>query len=338
MEETISTTVETSEGQTTPDVTENQTIETTEENSNVQPEDVQEPDKTEVETTGTEPIGEEGKQEPRSAKAPADAKNWEQIAKDNQASFTRVSQELAELKKQIEAQKPKIVEEGKINPQYEQQYKFSVDNREFLAYDNLTRRLEPETRAEVENLLREAQRLYDPKNTRAYEAKMAQVKDYFKSDIVEEIANNKQQLLGQMREEFNRKLQEDRNQRANLAAQEIEKEPELYELVDENNENFAPEVLGIISTMFEQMGSVDVNLAKGAIEKIKALGVKQYLAKQNAESEKQKAVVPSGKADIQKTADIEPTAELASKNYDKYIDSYMKKGLSFSNNYFKMRV
>lgn len=107
MEETISTTVETSEGQTTPDVTENQTIETTENNSDVQPDVTTEPEQTE-ETT-TENV-EEGKAETKEA-----PKDWERIAKDNQASFTRVSQELAELKKQIEAQKPKIVENGKIN-------------------------------------------------------------------------------------------------------------------------------------------------------------------------------------------------------------------------------
>lgn len=115
MEETISTTVETSEGQTTPDVTENQTIETTENNSDVQPDVTTEPEQTE-ETT-TESV-EEGKAETKEA-----PKDWERIAKDNQASFTRVSQELAELKKQIEAQKPKIVENGKINPKFEQQYR-----------------------------------------------------------------------------------------------------------------------------------------------------------------------------------------------------------------------
>ena len=82
MEETISTTSEVSTEQTTPDVVDTETTQpveseqTTEETTTQKPETVAE---TETET-----------EQP--------AKNWEQIAKDNQASFTRVSQELAELK------------------------------------------------------------------------------------------------------------------------------------------------------------------------------------------------------------------------------------------------
>ena len=185
MEETVTTTVETPQEQTTPKVTENQTIEET------QPEVTEEPANVEAETTETA-----GGEEPKKVEP---TKNWEQIAKDNQASFTRVSQELAELKKQVAAQKPQLVQEGKINPEFEQRYKFDVDNKEFLAYDNLSRQLEPETRAVVENLLNEAKRLYNPNNNRAYEAKLAQIKDYFRADIVEQIALEKRDLIGKMR-------------------------------------------------------------------------------------------------------------------------------------------
>ena len=152
----------------------------------------------------------------------------EKRAKDNQAEFTRVSQELAELKKQIEAQKPKIVEDGKINPKFEQQYKFQIDDREFRTYENLSYQLDPEAKEDVSKLLREAQRLYNPNNPRAYESKMAQVKDYFRSDIVEAIANDKQAALGKIKEEFNKKLFEDRQERANKTAQAIENVPEIF--------------------------------------------------------------------------------------------------------------
>ena len=131
MEETISTTVETPQEQTTPDVAENQTIETTENISDVQPDATQESEDVAEETTENVEAEETAKTE--------STKNWEQMAKDNQAAFTRVSQELAELKKQVAENKPKMVQEGKINPEFEQQYKFEVDNREFLAYDNLAR-------------------------------------------------------------------------------------------------------------------------------------------------------------------------------------------------------
>ena len=88
MEETISTTVETSELQTTPELqvdtqpVEEQTTEVAK----------QEPENTEAEATESV----EGSDAPKEPE-----KNWEQIAKDNQASFTRVSMELAELKKQM---------------------------------------------------------------------------------------------------------------------------------------------------------------------------------------------------------------------------------------------
>ena len=88
MEETqISTTTET---------TENQTIQ--ESVNDVQPENQtteqanSEPDKTDVDVTENVDEG----------KAQEEPKNWEKIAKDNQASFTKISQEKAELTKRIE--------------------------------------------------------------------------------------------------------------------------------------------------------------------------------------------------------------------------------------------
>lgn len=295
MEETVTTTVETPQEQTTPEVTENQTIEET------QPEVTQESEEVAEETTETAEA-ETQKVEPE--------KNWEQIAKDNQASFTRVSQELAELKKQVAAQKPQLVQEGKINPEFEQRYKFDVDNREFLAFDNLARQLEPETRAVVENLLNDARRLYNPNNNRAYESKMAQIKDYFRSDIVEQIALEKKDLIGRMKGEFDRALQADKQERANRIAENIGKVPELNELVEPSSENYSPEVLGIIKQMFDYTGDIDIELTTKAITKIKELGVKEYLAKQTAEKAKAQATVPTGdKTVVQKQSSEMPTRD-----------------------------
>ena len=318
MEETVTTTVETVSEQTTPDVVENQTTETTE--TDVQPDATQESETDAEETTETAEA-ETQTVEPE--------KNWEQIAKDNQASFTRVSQELAELKKQVAAQKPQLVQEGKINPEFEQRYKFDVDNKEFLAFDGLARQLEPETRAVVENLLNEARRLYNPNNNRAYEGKMAQIKDYFRSDIVEQIALEKQNLIGKMKGEFERALQADKQERANRIAESIGQVPELNELVEPTSENYSPEVLGIIKQMFDYTGDIDIESTTKAISKIKELGVKEYLAKQNAEKSKEQATVPTGEKTVVQKQSPDITAEMASKNYQKYIDDFMKKGLSF---------
>ena len=81
--------------------------------------------------------------------------------------------------------------------------------------------------------------------------------------------------------------------------------------------------------MFDLTGGVDTKATTDAINKIKELGVKEYLAKQQAETEKQNATVPSGDTVLQKQASTDVTAEMAAKNYQKYIDDYMKKGLSF---------
>lgn len=296
MDEQISTTVEATETQTTQETPENQT---TEDTQNTQPDDVQEPVNNEAETTETE--SQEQKPEP--------PKDWEKIAKDNQASFTKVSQELAELKKQMQESKPKLVEQGKINPEFEQQYKFDIDNREFLAYDNLARQLEPEARDEVEKLLGEARRLYNPNNNRAYEAKMATIKDYFRSDLVEQIANEKQKLFSQMKSKFDEAIAQDKQERANQVANAIEQVPELKELVVPESDNYSREVFDIVKTMFDCTGGVDIEATTKAITKIKELGVKEYLAKQSAQKEKNNATVPDGSNVVQKTSTGMPSAQ-----------------------------
>lgn len=319
MEETISTTVETPQEQTTPDVAENQTIETVEET--VQPDATQESEDVADETTENVEAEETAKTEP--------TKNWEQMAKDNQAAFTRVSQELAELKKQVAENKPKMVQEGKINPEFEQQYKFEVDNREFLAYDNLARQLEPEQRAVVENLLSEAQRLYNPQNNRAYEAKLAQVKDYFRSDLVENIAKEKMQLLSQVKAKFDNALLADKQERAIQVTKAIESVPEVNELVNPDSENYSQDLFDIVKAVFDYTGKIDVESTGRAIKAIKDIAVKEYIAEQKAEAERAKANVPTG-TNVVETKTPTITAEMASKNYQKYIDDFMKKGLSFN--------
>lgn len=309
-ETTIAETVE----QTTPDTEVTQPVET---ETQTTEETVQEPETTETETTVETDEGEK-------------VTDWEKIAKDNQASFTKISQEKAELTKRIEELekqvKPKIVENGKISPEYEQNYRFDVDNREFLAYENLTRQLDTEQREQAESLLREAQRLYNPKNNRAYESKMAEVKDYFRSDIVEQIATEKQNLLGQMKSKFDEAIKADKQEKANKVAAAIEQVPELNELVQPDSENYSPEVFGIVKTMFDYTGGVDIESTQKAISKIKELGVKEYLAKQKAETQKEQANVPTGETVVQKQATGLPTAEELRTNDGLYLKTVNKLG------------
>lgn len=281
MEETISTTSEVSTEQTTPDVVDTETTQpveteqTTEETTTQEPETVAE---TETET-----------EQP--------AKNWEQIAKDNQASFTRVSQELAELKKQIAQNQPKYVDDkGKITPEYEQQYRFNLDNQEFLTYDQLSRSLEPGTREVVEGLLREAKNLYNPNDKTAYEQKMNEIENYFDSKLVKKITLDKQKLENQMQSEFDRLTQEHKTQKSKEIAEMVEQSEDLKALLYQESENYSPEVFGIVKQMFDLTGGVDLDVINKAVSSVKALGVKEYLAQQKANAEKQKATVPTGQA------------------------------------------
>ena len=321
MEETVTTTAETTEEQTTPEIENNSQsddVQTTENSTT-------ESEKSEVETIETE------SQEP--TKEPV--KDWEQIAKDNQAAFTKVTQELAELKKQVEQNKPKLVQEGKINPQFEMQYKAQVDDMEFRTYDNLARQLEPETRSVVENLLGEAYRLYNPNNKNAYYSKLNEIKDYFRSDIVIGIENERQKRLSQIENTFNQELAKDRKQRADRIAQEVKAIPELSSLLLPESENYSPEVFDIVRTMFDSTGTVDVQAMSKTISKIKELGVKEYLAKQSAQKVSDKATVPESETVIQKSSmpsaeDIRNTPGLYTKLAKKYgqakIDAILMKG------------
>lgn len=318
MEETISTIETPSNEQTTQEPV-----------NNVQSEQDQTTEQTAQEPANNEEVltenVEEGKEQPQ--KQEVKAQDWEKIAKDNQASFTRVSQELAELKKQIADSKPKIVQEGKINPDFEMRYKYEVDNEEFLAYDSLSRQLEPEMRAEVEKLLAEAKALYNPSNKRAYEQKLNQIKDYFRADIVEQIALEKQKLYGDVEAEFKKELQADREERARNIEQKVYTMPELKALLDPDSENFSQEVFGVVKTIFDLTGDVDIEATQNAITKIKDLGVKEYLAKQKAEAEKKNATVPSGEGVLQKTTSTIPTAEEMKANPELYRKAVKKFGM-----------
>lgn len=311
-ETTIAETVE----QTTPDVTEDtQPVEET--TQTIEEEVTKEPETTETETTVETDEGEK-------------VTDWEKIAKDNQASFTKISQEKAELTKRIEELenqlKPKIVQEGKINPEFEQRYNFQVDDNEFRAYEGLSRQLNPEQRQEVENLLYEARNLYNPNNKKAYQSKMAEVKNYFDSEIVEQIATEKQNMLSQIRGKFDEAIKAEKQEKANKVAQAIEQVPELNELVAPESENYSPEVFGIVKTMFDYTGGLDIESTQKAINTIKELGVKEYIAKQKAETQKAQANVPTGETVIQKQATGLPTAEELRTNNGLYLKTVNKLG------------
>ena len=306
MEETISTPTESTQEQTPLDVTENS-----------QPVEEQTPENANQELVNDENVAEITEE----VEQPKEQINWEKRAKDNQAEFTRVSQELAELKKQIAQNQPKYVDDkGKITPEYEQQYRFNLDNREYLTYDQLSRQLEPDTRAEVERLLQEARSLYNPNNKHAYNQKMSEIKNYFNADIVEQIALDKRQYENQMQSEFDRLTQEHKTQKSKEIAEMVEQSEDLKALLYQESENYSPEVFGIVKQMFDLTGGVDLDVINKAVSSIKALGVKEHLAQQKANAEKQKANVPTGQAITSGGEAI--TRDYAMANYEKLCEKY----------------
>lgn len=305
MEETISTTSEVTTEQTTPDVVETETTQPVETEQTTEETTTQEP-KTET-TTETE--------------IEQPAKNWEQIAKDNQASFTRVSQELAELKKQMAQNQPKYVDDkGKITPEYQQNRQRQIDLDEFTSYYNYSRHLDNDSRLEVEKLLSEADRAYNPVDKTAYEQIMNQVENYFDSRLVKQISLDKREKESNMQADFNKMTQEHKNQRSKEVAIAVEQFEDLKTLLYADSENHSPEVLGIFKQVFDLTGGVDLDVFNKAVSSIKALGVKEHLAQQKANAEKQKATVPTGQAVGVNTQPL--TREYVMNNYQSAVKKY----------------
>lgn len=302
MEETISTTSEVTTEQTTPDVVETETTQPVETEQTTEETTTQEPET--VATTETET------EQP--------TKNWEQIAKDNQASFTRVSQELAELKKQMAQNQPKYVDDkGKITPEYQQKRQKEIDLAEFTDYYNYSRHLGEEERLAVEELLAKADRAYNPADKTAYEQIMNQVENYFDSRLVKQISLNKKEKENNMQADFDKMTQEHRLQKSREFASLVEQSEDLKALLYQESENYSPEVFGIAKQMLDLTGSIDFDVFNKAVSSIKALGVKEHLAQQKANAEKQKASVPTGQAVQVNTQPM--TAEYVRNNYPEAV-------------------
>ena len=118
-----------------------------------------------------------------------------------------------------------------------------------------------------------------------------------------------------MQSEFDRLTQEHKTQKSKEIAEMVEQSEDLKALLYQESENYSPEVFGIVKQMFDLAGGVDLDVINKAVSSIKALGVKEHLAQQKANAEKQKATVPTGQA---VNAGGEPlTAEYVRQNYVK---------------------
>lgn len=221
-------------------------------------------------------------------------KSVEELEKGYNEAQKYVSK-VAELEKQIrEMKEPKIVDEnGKIDKSFETQYLFDIDNQEFLAYDNLARRLEPETRQEVENLLQEAKNLYFyDKN--AYANKMTEVEQYFNPNVIKTIARNKDKALAEMQTKFDEAVMNQKKERGARVVNEAKKIPELYNLINMESPDFMPDLFDVFKIIFDTYGTVNTQAFNNTLNRVKELGKKEYIASLEREKAKEQAKVPSG--------------------------------------------
>ena len=312
METEISTTSEVVQEQTTPETQEEQISESPAEG-------IQEPETVQTDETETEQVEEQK------------TTDWEKIAKDHQAAFTKSQQELAELKKQVEQfsapKEPSIVDEaGNISKEFQESYQHQIDNDEFLKYDSLSRNIpDLEVRAEVENILRQAQQVYQYDKS-AYAQTMNTLKQYFSPQIIEQIARDKINAEQQLNYHYQNEVQKNRQQKVNALIGKIEATPEIKQLVDDTSEDYSPETFTIVKQLFDKYGTIDTDLTKKAISSIKALGVKEHLAQQKLEATKQNATVSTG-ANVKVVQSGMPTAQDFANNPSLYTESVKKYGM-----------
>ena len=312
---------------------EEQTISTPSEGVQEQtPLEVQEEQQTRIEDTPVEEV-----QEPETAQEneaetqePTETIDWEKRAKDNQASYTKTQQENVELKKKVDElsapKEPSIIDEaGNISREFQATYQHQIDNEEFLAYENLSRNIpDLEVRQEIENILRQAQSVYQYDKSE-YAQAMDTLKQYFSPRVIEQITKGKliaEQQLGRV---YQTELQKN-HQKVGAVIKQIEATPELKQLVDDTSEDYSPETFTIFKQLFDKYGQLDTGTAQKAISSIKALGVKEYLAKEKLEATKQTATVPTG-SNVNVVKSGMPTAQDIASNPSLYTEAVKKYGM-----------
>lgn len=227
--------------------------------------------------------------------------------KEAEKSVTKVA-ELEKRIKEFESKQPKYVnEDGKFNPEIKAKYDRAIDGQEFQAYINLARGLDADSRAEVEKLLTEAERVYNPYDKSAYFKKLVEAKNYFPADVIENIAAYKKNLENKLSDEMKNYEDVEKKKKADICAAKIKEVPELYELVNPESAEFSQDVLNILEAVFSVYQDVNIDDTMKAINAIKDLGVKQYKAKQEFEQAKKQANISTG--NIVTTPSGLPTAE-----------------------------
>ena len=241
-------------------------------------------------------------------------------------------QKYEELLKQQEAKQAieleKVKQQG-FNSIEEQQIARNADIAELNAYWNNVNYVGVDNAAEVQNLLQS----YNQTGNKAY---LEEAKRYFPSDFIETIAINKADYINQSKSQLAKQQETKANQ------QRQEQEKQLAETIKTDYADFLSDLnTNTGKSMFlEAACNLEFIRDKADMDKFVEMysemakyereqAIKEYEAQKVIDETKNKASIGTDGVNNNTTEPI-PTAEMVSRNYQKYIDDYMSKGLSFA--------
>lgn len=332
-ETTISTPVETATSDTSASE-----VSTTETTSQTEPESNVETAENETQATETNE-GTEPTQPTEPEKLYANKyKSVEELEKgyaEAQKTLTQnaqFKQKYEELLKQQEARQAieleKVKQQG-FNSVEERQIAYNADLAEYQAFVNSIDAVGLDNAADVQQLL---QNYYSTGN-KAY---LEEAKRYYPSNLLETIAINKADFINQSKNDLAKQQQTKARQ------QKQEQEKQLAEVIKADYADFLSDLdnnkgksawleaacnLEYIQSKEDMDKFVEMYSDMAKYEREQA--IKEYEAKKVIDETKNKASIGTDGVSNNTTEPI-PNAEMVSKNYQKYIDEYMSKGLSFA--------
>lgn len=245
--------------------------------------------------------------------------NWEKNYKEVQGAYTKVTQELAQLKKELEQKKSVVAPTGQIKDEFVQRAAQQLAMEELNAYRQSIFELDSEVQAEVNNLLN----LYQNTGNKNY---LDQAKEYYGSNFVGRIEANKyarsQELANQLesqRKEYQTKVKQEFEDGLKTSA------PTAFAYQNKDSKFYCPELESAINGAIGNASPIDV---ENAIKNIEAKVIEKYkagLAKvETAQNGVKGLVPPANKMQQQTTAD-KPLSEITDEKelsavMDKYID------------------
>ena len=182
-------------------------------------------------------------------------------------------------------------------------------------------------RQEAEKYLAQAQKLYNPKNKQAYSDKLALVKNLFDADTVENIIARKQLYQNNLNFQKENLQRQACDTISRNFAREVQSAPELEALLNPYSPDFSREIFNLVESNLHTFGKIDIPSTMKAIDKIKEMGIRQYIAKRELEKATANANVQSGGSINTSRLTSMPTADELKANPNLYEKACKKFGM-----------